>query len=149
MYGVPNTGGSQTKSVASTLRSGFLQVSTDKTTAATGTNTANVGHVYGRLGQGAYTTPEAATVKVGFQWETPTADHALMLSLLPSDATAAAQTGTETITFKTSLTTFETNANIKPPTQPNAAVPPDPLSAIKLASWSVAAIGSVLFSTIN
>lgn len=46
---VPNTGGTRTKNVSSTLRSGFMQVTNDMKSSGTST-ISYVGHIFGRLG---------------------------------------------------------------------------------------------------
>ena len=58
--------GSFTPDPSSSRKSGFLQVSTDITVKTTA-SIANVGHVYGRLGQGEATMPSFAG-QTAWQW---------------------------------------------------------------------------------
>jgi hypothetical protein len=67
------SGTDPTPVVASTLRSGFLQASTN-TASTTTTEIANVGHVFGRMGQGertmaSYTLNGATVTNTAFQWK--------------------------------------------------------------------------------
>jgi len=72
-----------------TQASGFLQGSTnDAIPDSTTAEIANVGHIFGRFGQGPATTPSASAE--AFQWTAPGAAHDLLISILPYDATSVA-----------------------------------------------------------
>jgi len=147
-FAVPNTGGTRAKDAASTRRTGFLQASTAVSSVIAASYT-NVGHVFGRLGQGAATTPGATGVKAPFQWFTPDNKHTMLVSILPVDHTSTQMVAsTDEIDFVFTAAAFENNANIKPPTRPIAAIPPNPVSAIYIQGAS-AALACFMFSTLN
>lgn len=71
-----------TSSVLKSVRTGFLQASTD-IALFTSAQIQNVGHVFGRLGQGERTMPNYLA-QFAFQWSNPTPnDHGMMISILP------------------------------------------------------------------
>ena len=77
---VASTAGSSFAPKKRTLRTGFMQANS----AASGTITPQwVGHVFGRMGQGARTTPEETDFQAPFMWEASTGNVGMMVSLLP------------------------------------------------------------------
>ena len=109
---------------AQSIKTGFLQASTN-TASFTAAEVENVGHVFGRLGQGARTLPTYGG-QTAFAWndETATAQsaHGMMFSILPTvpgDTTGLA--AGKPIDFVVQAVPFATLADSGMPTQPTAA----------------------------
>lgn len=114
--------------VYSSVRSGFLQLHTDDSVSGTEfiSGTANaeyVGHVFGRMGQGAKTSPKwirGARVQTAYQWTNPNATaHGMVVSVLPYDP---AITGAN-YKFSVMQIPFANNTFYGPPIAPNITDP--------------------------
>lgn len=91
----------------------------------TGYVPSNIGHVFGRMGVGARTTPGSSSAVGAFQWTTPSTIHGMMLSLFPSDPTqSSGLIDTQTINIEASAVEFTNLATIIAPVQPAAALDP-------------------------
>ena len=66
---VPYANGDHYADSLASLRSGFLQASTTDSANAPATSWNNVGHIFGRLGQGSETTPSKNVKPLAYQWE--------------------------------------------------------------------------------
>lgn len=147
-----STAAAQATSLQST---GYLQVAVDEAVAITEGNTPNVGHIYGRHGQGNETMSNG-TQAWGFQWEdasfasNPTSvysNHNLMVSILPYDAAATVYltAAANTIEIHTIGVAFRSLASITAAptpngvTQPRAALSAQALIATTFAAAAVAA----------
>lgn len=91
--------------VAATVKSGFLQASTN-TASTTTTEIANVGHVFGRMGEGertmpSYTLNSVSVINTAFQWKDPAvAKHGMMFSILPTSQADSGLAATKKIEIK-------------------------------------------------
>lgn len=145
--------GSQVAAVADTLRSGFLQISTN-TASITTTETANVGHVFGRMGQGARTMPSyalngATVTNTAFQWKSSEANaHVLSFSLLPSSASDAGLSATKKIEITAQVLQFVALTDLQIPAQPAAATAPKAAGSMMGAAMTATAGAGLIAMTL-
>lgn len=139
--------------VASTLRSGFLQASTN-TASTTTTEIANVGHVFGRMGQGertmsTYTLNGATITNTSFQWKAPADNaHAMMINILPTAPEDAGLSATKRIKIETKLLAFAAAADLQIPVQPAAATATDKVASANYLILSTATVVAMVGMTI-
>ena len=103
-----------------TLRSGFLQANS----AASGTITPQwVGHVFGRMGQGARTTPDESDFQAPFVWATlSSGGTGMMVSLLPIQESSSGLNAGQNVKLTAKIETwFDNNSLTTAPVQPVAA----------------------------
>lgn len=117
--------GSFTPDPSSSRKSGFLQVSTDITVKTTA-SIANVGHVYGRLGQGEATMPSFAG-QTAWQWyDNSKFDKGMLLSLLPIDPSQTGLAVNEEIQIKAEVVKWADHKLWAVPEYPTIADDPYP-----------------------
>ena len=137
---------------AANKQTGFLQVNKDTGGGAWVAADNNVGHIYGRLGQGEkndYSTTLGATTKA-FQWlTTRDNEHAMLVSLLPymaSSGSTDALTNGQTVTLMAKGVAFMDNASeLSYPVLPAASAPPDGKATVAHVSASLVALGAACY----
>lgn len=127
---------------AKTIKTGFMQAALDISLGAAYVPT-DIGHIFGRMGVGARTTPGSSEVVGAFQWATPTNDHAMMVSMFPTEPGAAGLTSGQMITIEASEVAFVTLNTIVAPVRPAAATPAD-TGAVWVKTASIMGVTSLI-----
>jgi len=114
----------------SSTRIGYLATSTDLS-ATTAILDPNVGHVFGRFGQGQLAMPG---INKPFLWATNDASNraGMLISLFPEVEGDAGLTTNLTIDITVQAAMFETLSDLSAPSQPTKAADPDSSGSVSL-----------------
>lgn len=130
-------------------RTGFLQANVAETTAVL---PQNVGHIFGRMGQGERTSwmNGEGLRMLPFAWDdmsASTSRKSMMVSLLPIRVTDDGLTSAKNITMQVTVLKFWDKTTFVEPVQPTAATPPVSQAFKTLTSMASIGVTLALFSS--